>query len=343
MRLKSCAAASGRAASAVAEREQRDLVADEQLLDDDRGARIAVGPADEAGLDGGHGRGAVRADGDALAGREPVGLDHARPAEVVDCAACGLDVRARHGTRRRHARSLHQLLREGLRALDARGTGRRAEDGDARASQGISEAEHERQLGSDHDEPDLEVVGQRDQAADVVDGDVVAGRDARDAGIAGRAMQVATGGARGERLRQRVLPPARTDEQDPHRAESTDTGDERRRDLRRRQQLELAGGHVVAAAQAAPGGRRHAPAAADVGREVVGLGAAEVVDAEAPERDDHGRERAAAPRQRVARAQRSLAVALARDETEILEPAQPARPADWARSGRASGPDRRSA
>ena len=61
-----------------------------------------------------------------------------------------------------------------------------------------------------------------------------------------------------------------------------------------------------------------------MGREVVGLGAAEVVDAEAAERHDHGRERAAALGQRVARAQRTLAVALARDEAEILEPAQPA-------------------
>ena len=65
------------------------------------------------------------------------------------------------------------------------------------------------------------MVGKRYQAADVVDGDLVAGRDPCDAGIARRAMQVATGGARGERLRQRVLPPARTDEQDPHRAEFT--------------------------------------------------------------------------------------------------------------------------
>ena len=49
-----------------------------------------------------------------------------------------------------------------------------------------------------------------------------------------------------------------------------------------------------------------------------------MVDAEAAERDDHRRERAAALGQRVARAQRALAVALARDEPEILEPAQPA-------------------
>ena len=80
---------------AVAEREQRDLVADEQLLDDDRATRLAERPADEAGLDRGERRRAVRADGDALAGREPVGLDDAGAAELVDGAARGLDVGAR--------------------------------------------------------------------------------------------------------------------------------------------------------------------------------------------------------------------------------------------------------
>ena len=163
------------------------------------------------------------------------------------------------------------------------------------------------------------MVGKRHQAPHVVDGDAVAGRDPCDARIARGAMQVATGGARGERLRQRVLPPARTDEQDPHRAESTSGGA-----ISAGGSSWLGGRDVVAAAQAAPRRRRHAPAAADVGRQVVGLVPAELIDAEAPERDDHGRERAAAPRQRVARAQRSLAVALARDETEILQPAQAA-------------------
>ena len=220
---------------------------------------------------------AVRADRDALAGREPVGLDHARAAELVDGARARTRRRCRSsGARRRHAGGQHELLRERLGALDERGARRRAEDRDARAPQRVAEPEHERQLGPDHDEPGLEVVGERDEAADVVDGDVVAGGDARDAGVAGSAVQFATGGARGERLRQRVLPPARADEQDPHRAEST----EQRTRVPSggaisagRQQLELARRDVVAAAQAAPGGRRHAAAAADVGGQVVGLGA----------------------------------------------------------------------
>ena len=114
-------------------------------------------------------------------------------------------------------------------------------------------------------------------------------------------------------------------------------------DLGRREQLEVACRDVVAAGQAAPGGGRDAAAAADVGGEVVGLGAAEVVDAEAAERDDDGREGAAALGQRVARAQRALAVALARDEPEILEPAQAARQQVGRDRIERARPDRRSA
>ena len=325
-RLKSCAAASGRAAwpwqSASSETSSPTSSSSTTTV----APGLAERAADEARLDRRLRRGAIGADRDALAGREPVGLDDARAAELVDGAQRLVAVGARPVARRRHAGGEHQLLRERLRALDERGARRRAEDGDARAPQRVAEAEHERQLRPDHDEPGLEVMGQRDEPAEVVDGDVVAGRDARDARVAGRAVQFATGGARGERLRKRVLPPARADEQDPHRAESTETTAGRR------------GGAISAggrssrspAVTSSPQVRqrqavgRHAAAAADVGGEVVGLGPAEVVDAEAAERDDHGRERAAALGQLVARAQRALAVALARDEAEILEPAQAA-------------------
>ena len=44
-----------------------------------------------------------------------------------------------------------------------------------RAPQGVAEAAHERQLGPDHDELGLEMVSERDHAADVLDAGVVAG------------------------------------------------------------------------------------------------------------------------------------------------------------------------
>ena len=205
---------------AVAEGEQRDLLADQQLLDHDGAARLAERAAEQAGLDGGQRALAVGADRDALAGGQPVGLDDAGAAQLVDGAARRVDVPGGDVARGRHARREHQLLGERLGALDQRGAGRRAEDGDARAPQRVAEPEHERQLRADHDQVGLELVRQRGEAAEVVHGHVVAGGDARDAGVAGRAVQFATGGARGERLRKRVLPPARADEQDPHRGES---------------------------------------------------------------------------------------------------------------------------
>ena len=233
-RLKSCAAASGRAAwpwqSASSETSSPTSSSSTTTV---RPASPKAPPTRLASMAASR-RGAIGADRDALAGREPVGLDDARAAELVDGAQRLVAVGARPVARGRHAGGQHQLLRERLRALDERGARRRAEDGDARAPQRVAEPEHERQLRPDHDEPGLEVVGQRDKPAEVVDGDVVAGGDARDAGVAGRAVQFATGGARGERLRKRVLPPARADEQDPHRAESTEqprAAAGRRRDL----------------------------------------------------------------------------------------------------------------
>jgi hypothetical protein len=60
-----------------------------------------------------------------------------------------------------------------------------------------------------------------------------------------------------------------------------------------------------------------------VGGQVVGLGPAELVDAEAAQRDDHGRQRPAALGQVVLGAQRALRVDDALHEPQVLEPAQP--------------------
>ena len=71
-RLKSCAGGSGSDVRAVAEREDRDLPALEQLLDDERLAEGRRGRQRRVEL-------LLRAaDEDALARGEPVRLDHAR-------------------------------------------------------------------------------------------------------------------------------------------------------------------------------------------------------------------------------------------------------------------------
>ena len=75
-RLKSCAGCSGTTVVAVGEREQRDLRAVEELLDDAPGAQPG-GVRERRGL-------AVGGDHDALAGGEPVVLDDVRRAERVE-------------------------------------------------------------------------------------------------------------------------------------------------------------------------------------------------------------------------------------------------------------------
>ena len=82
----------------------------------------------------------VVADEDALAGREPVGLDDAG------------HPRDRHRLRDRHAGGAHHVLREALRALDLRRRGARAEDRDPAAAELVGDARDERRLGPDHDE-----------------------------------------------------------------------------------------------------------------------------------------------------------------------------------------------
>ena len=78
-RLWSCAEASGDRGLAVAQREERGLLADQEFLDHDLGAGRAEAAA-EHHVDRGFGLGQRLRDHDALAGGEPVGLDDDRRA-----------------------------------------------------------------------------------------------------------------------------------------------------------------------------------------------------------------------------------------------------------------------
>ena len=102
--------------TAVADREQRDLGAFQQLLDHDLTAESldVAEPSVELVLGVAH--------DDALAGGEAVGLDHA-----------GWTGDGERGSRR-HAGGVHHVLRKSLRPLDPRSRGTRAEHGDAGGS-----------------------------------------------------------------------------------------------------------------------------------------------------------------------------------------------------------------
>jgi hypothetical protein len=156
------------------------------------------------------------ADEDALAGRQPVGLDDLRPGgaalevglgrtRAVEAAVGGAgDLVA-----------LEELLREGLRALDARARGAWAEREDVRGAELVRETETEGLLGSDDDEVDLLAAREIDEAEEVVrgDGDVLGvlggARDCRERTgsreRAGTARASTRARAPGLRRRRRVL------------------------------------------------------------------------------------------------------------------------------------------
>ena len=149
IRLKSRAGASGSARLAVAQREHRQLVAVEELLDDH--GLVAEAALDQHRLERGAGLALVRGDHDALARGQAVGLDHGRIAG--DRGHPGLDSRvttacAAVGT----PAASHDLLRVRLRALQARGGRERARSSATpAAAQRVGEPGDERRLRADHD------------------------------------------------------------------------------------------------------------------------------------------------------------------------------------------------
>ena len=146
------------------------------------------------------------ADEDALPGGEPVGLDDAR--------------RPRDGQLLggRDAGGPHHVLGEGLRALDPRRVGARAEDGNPAAAQHVGHAGDERPFRPDHDQVGADRPGKPEQAFGVFGAHGVAPSEARDAGVPRRGVELCEAGALGELPRERVLAGTRADDEDVHRA-----------------------------------------------------------------------------------------------------------------------------
>ena len=186
--------------ASVDDREHGQLLALEQFLDHElvaerrdraqRRVELLLGVADEH----------------ALAGREPIGLDHAR------------HPRHRHRLGDRHPSGAHHVLGEALRALDPCRSGARAEHGDAAPAQLIRHTRDERRLGADHDEARADRPGELEQAVAVLGADRVALPQLRDAGIAGRGMNLVDRRAPRELPGQRMLPSAGADDEDSHGA-----------------------------------------------------------------------------------------------------------------------------
>ena len=185
-------------ALSVAEGEDGDLLAGEQLLDHDRALERRRRAQALVELLGG------LADEDALAGGEAVHLDDAgRP-------------RDRERLGRRDAGRGHHVLGEALRPLDPRRRPARAEDADAVAAERVADAGDERRLGPDHGQVGVEAAGEPEQGLRVVRPHRVAVAERRDSRIARRGVERGQAGCLRQLPRQRVLATARPDEEHLH-------------------------------------------------------------------------------------------------------------------------------
>ena len=175
------------------------------------------------------GGGAVGRDDDALARREPVGLDDVGGAVGVDR---GLDLGAggrAGGTSGRDARGIHDPLRERLRPLELRGRLARAEHRDAARPQGVGDARDQRRLGTDDHEVDPGVVRVAGDGGGVVRVEPRdRGRVGGDAGVAGSDEQLVAGVLALQREEEGVLTGTGTEDEDAH-APSLPTGSRRGR------------------------------------------------------------------------------------------------------------------
>ena len=197
-RLKSCTTGRASASRPVAEREDGDLLAFEQLLDHDRLAerRSRLQGVVELGL--------VVADEDALSGREAVGLDH---------AGWSCD---RQRLRSRNACRAHDVLGERLRAFDRARlrssdrtrAPRRGEARRRRRRRVAPPARRRRGLPRG--------TGQREEALAVLGAHGMAAAERGDARVAGGGVELVEIRRLAELPRERVLASPRADQEHLH-------------------------------------------------------------------------------------------------------------------------------
>ena len=161
---------------------------------------------------------AVVGDDHALARGEPVVLDDVGCAERVEGRGHLLLVGAHVRHPGRDPGHRHDLLGEGLAALQPGRLGRRPEARDAGSPHGVGDPRHERGLRPDDDEVDAVATGQRDDGLGVggPPGQWLAQGGAGDAGVAGRRDDRVDGRVAGQCADDGVLAGTGTDDEDLH-------------------------------------------------------------------------------------------------------------------------------
>ena len=204
----------------IRQHEERDLLAFHELLDHDGAPGLAEASLHEAQRDGAVGLLQGPADLHALAGGEPIGLDHQRRAQLPAVAARGAGLGERPEARRRDPVARHEILGEDLRALEAGRRGARAEDMKPSLEKAVGEPQGQRQLGPHDGEVHALPRGDRHQPLDVG----VLQRDAvgmpGDPRIPRRGEEPAEPRALGELPGERVLAAATADQQYSHSSPS---------------------------------------------------------------------------------------------------------------------------
>ena len=191
---------------AVAEHEERALLADQALLNDDGSSGVAERGARELGGDILASLVQGLRDQHALACRQSVRLDHPGSRQRLEVRHGGGGLEGVEGgeASRRNPRRVEHLLHEGLRALKERTVRPRSHDRATLASQRVGEAGHQRSFGADH----IEVGG------DLLDRLVVGHGDGRrHAGVARGHHYVCRAC---QHVGERVLAGAAADDADPH-------------------------------------------------------------------------------------------------------------------------------
>ena len=201
---------------AAGQREERDFLAVHELFDHDARPGAAEFPPLEALRDGGVRLGQRGADDGALAGRQSVGLHHARRAELAAEPPRRHRIIERPESRGGNPVAGHEVLGEGLGALDRRGTGAGAEDRQPALAQAIGQTRHQRHLGSDDDQVDVVASGEAGQAIGVVQREIETPRMLGDPRVARRRPQMLDERTLGDLPGERVLATAGADEEDPH-------------------------------------------------------------------------------------------------------------------------------
>ena len=198
------------------EDEERHLLADEKLLDDDRRAGGAELAALHARREGG-----VRflergAHDGAFAGGEAVGLDDERRTKIAAESACPRRIGERLEAGGRDRVPSHHRLGERLGAFDRGRPCARPEHREAGGGQPVGESRHQRHLGTDHDHIRPLLVGKPHERVVIVDGHGDTRGVTRDARIARCRHEPREQRTLRDLPAERVLAAAAADDEDVH-------------------------------------------------------------------------------------------------------------------------------